>query len=84
VTLRIGKWFAIAAAVAASTYGTVAFAEGADQAELFTKSSTSSVALKKNTTSALRSKKVYLGRAPYICGPSGFGTKSTCFLRASL
>ncbi|HEY9212292.1 MAG TPA: hypothetical protein VIQ29_05475 [Ancylobacter sp.] len=23
----------------------------------------------------------YLGRAPYICTPSGFGRKSTCFLR---
>ncbi len=27
-------------------------------------------------------KRVYLGRAPYICGPSGFGRKSTCTLRS--
>lgn len=26
----------------------------------------------------------YLGRAPYICSPSGFGRTSHCFLRASL
>ena len=26
----------------------------------------------------------YLGRAPYICSPSGFGRTSRCFLRASL
>ncbi|HEV7305682.1 hypothetical protein [Ensifer sp.] len=25
----------------------------------------------------------YLGRAPYICSPSGFGRTSHCFLRAS-
>ncbi|HEV7317251.1 MAG TPA: hypothetical protein VGO04_01395 [Ensifer sp.] len=25
----------------------------------------------------------YLGRAPYICSPSGFGHTSHCFLRAS-
>ena len=26
----------------------------------------------------------YLGRAPYICSPSGFGHTSRCFLRNSL
>ncbi|MGH6810440.1 MAG: hypothetical protein ACREEJ_26895 [Ensifer adhaerens] len=26
----------------------------------------------------------YLGRAPYICSPSGFGHTSRCFLRSSL
>ncbi|WP_104662940.1 hypothetical protein [Ensifer adhaerens] len=26
----------------------------------------------------------YIGRAPYICSPSGFGRTSRCFLRASL
>jgi hypothetical protein len=26
----------------------------------------------------------YLGRAPYICTPSGFGTTASCFLRASV
>jgi hypothetical protein len=26
-------------------------------------------------------KATYLGRAPYICTPSGFGQKSGCFLR---
>ncbi|WP_173934818.1 hypothetical protein [Chelativorans sp. Marseille-P2723] len=25
----------------------------------------------------------YLGKAPYICTPSGFGRTSSCFLRAS-
>lgn len=27
---------------------------------------------------------VYLGRAPYICTPSGFGQKAKCLLRSSL
>lgn len=26
----------------------------------------------------------YLGAAPWICSPSGFGQRSKCFLRASL
>lgn len=26
----------------------------------------------------------YLGHAPYICTPSGFGNKARCFLRASI
>jgi len=26
----------------------------------------------------------YLGNAPYICTPSGFGNKARCFLRASV
>ncbi|WP_312363065.1 hypothetical protein [Ensifer sp.] len=26
----------------------------------------------------------YIGRAPYICSPSGFGHTSRCFLRSSL
>lgn len=33
---------------------------------------------------ATKSKRVYLGRAPWICTPSGFGRTATCFLRASL
>jgi len=28
-------------------------------------------------------RRTYLGHAPYICGPSGFGQTSSCFLRAS-
>lgn len=44
----------------------------------------------KTTTSGKKSKSVlpaklmsnnYLGRAPYICTPSGFGRTSGCFLR---
>ena len=31
-----------------------------------------------------KSTAAYLGRAPYICSPSGFGRTSHCFLRASL
>ncbi len=30
-----------------------------------------------------RLKRVYLGRAPWICSPSGFGRRANCFLRAS-
>lgn len=29
-------------------------------------------------------KNPYLGRAPYICTPSGFGKTATCFLRSNL
>jgi hypothetical protein len=45
---------------------------------------------KRSTTDDRRSKKTmharfvsdgYLGRAPYICSPSGFGRTSSCFLR---
>jgi hypothetical protein len=30
-----------------------------------------------------RLKRVYLGSAPWICSPSGFGRRASCFLRAS-
>ena len=33
------------------------------------------------TTQARETKTAYLGSAPYICSPSGFGQKSRCFLR---
>ncbi|MGF6173946.1 hypothetical protein [Ensifer sp. 4252] len=33
---------------------------------------------------ARRRVSAYLGRAPYICSPSGFGHTSRCFLRSSL
>jgi hypothetical protein len=33
---------------------------------------------------ATPARKIYLGQAPYICGPSGFGHTSKCFARASL
>ncbi len=32
----------------------------------------------------VKTKRVYLGRAPYICSPSGYGQKARCFLRSSL
>lgn len=35
----------------------------------------------KNTTPAKFVKPIYLGAAPYICTPSGFGHTSRCFLR---
>lgn len=31
---------------------------------------------------SFRTKRAYLGRAPYICSPSGFGRTASCFLRA--
>lgn len=42
------------------------------------------VPVKKVDGNTVKSKRVYLGHAPYICGPSGFGRTSACFLRASL
>lgn len=34
-----------------------------------------------NTQPTRASRTAYLGSAPYICSPSGFGQKSRCFLR---
>lgn len=34
-----------------------------------------------NTQPARATRTAYLGSAPYICSPSGFGQKSRCFLR---
>lgn len=39
------------------------------------------VGLLKTPQKRPRTKKAYLGRASYICSPSGFGRKSSCFKR---
>jgi hypothetical protein len=42
-----------------------------------------SFTLKRPALARPEVKRLYLGRAPYICGPSGFGQRSRCFLRSS-
>ncbi|MGY5811246.1 hypothetical protein ACXHXG_26525 [Rhizobium sp. LEGMi198b] len=37
--------------------------------------------IKSKNVSAKTAKPIYLGGAPYICTPSGFGHTSRCFLR---
>lgn len=55
--------------VASVPHATKAFAYGAEP---------------KITAPARGSAANYLGSAPYICSPSGFGHKSRCFARSSL
>jgi hypothetical protein len=60
-----------------------AFADSALEIAL-SKASDKQVSVSKKAESfPVIQKKVYLGRAPYICTPSGFGKKASCFLRAS-
>jgi hypothetical protein len=38
----------------------------------------------RTSASAVSRTATYLGSAPYICSPSGFGERSKCFLRTSV
>lgn len=91
---RIGHYFIIAATLAVSTYASTASAESTNLLDWLTKGRNqtvdarpegyNSVSIGKSARNTIDTKKIYLGRAPYICGPSGFGNRSKCFLRASL
>lgn len=39
---------------------------------------------RKNRSTRLAAAQPYFGDAPYICTPSGFGTRAHCFLRTSV
>jgi len=62
------------AAVASPAAGGVAVAEGHTNGQVEAAGGKSKLAMAQS----------YLGNAPYICTPSGFGSKARCFLRTSV
>jgi hypothetical protein len=81
------KQGATAAAVAAALFlggalGAVDVAQAHERAG--SKQQVSTQASAGQSTDRQRTKRAYLGRAPWICTPSGFGRTASCFQRASL